>query len=196
MASIKLVGFLLSLVLVFHALRDSSAHVDLGRKLKGDMVMASKEKYTPKMGTTARDASGVVEKGDEARNIVNNKEDNNKVESSSNKKSGAAHNARKCSSDHEGKDQYSCNMLIHKSTRIIVRRLKVAASSLVFSADYSHKYASEESLGEHQHHVNNQDQLSKQELEAAEREVMNLMRRDYRNKPRRKPPINNNKPNN
>lgn len=64
-----------------------------------------------------------------------NKEGNNKVESS-NKKSGAAHNARKCSSDHEGKDQYSCNMLNHKS-RIIVRRFKVAASSLAFSADYS-----------------------------------------------------------
>lgn len=84
-------------------------------------------------GTTAQDASAVVEKGDEARNMVN-KENNNKVESS---KSGAAHNARKCSSDHEGKDQYSCNMLIHKSSRTRLRRFKVAASSLAFSADYS-----------------------------------------------------------
>lgn len=85
-------------------------------------------------GTTAQDASAiVVEKGDEARKMVN-KENNNKVESS---KSGAAHNARKCSNDHEGKDQYSCNMLIHKSTRTRLRRLKVAASSLAFSADYS-----------------------------------------------------------
>ncbi|KAL8124726.1 hypothetical protein AgCh_012399 [Apium graveolens] len=114
------------------------------RKLKGDMVMTTKERYTPKMRNTAQDASAVVEKGDEARKMVN-KEDNYK---------------------------------------------KVAKSSK------SDKYASEESLGGHQHHVNNQDQLSKEEVEAAEREVMKLMRRDYRNKPRRRPPIHNNKPNN
>ncbi|XP_074375121.1 uncharacterized protein LOC141716841 [Apium graveolens] len=108
------------------------------------MVMTTKERYTPKMRNTAQDASAVVEKGDEARKMVN-KEDNYK---------------------------------------------KVAKSSK------SDKYASEESLGGHQHHVNNQDQLSKEEVEAAEREVMKLMRRDYRNKPRRRPPIHNNKPNN
>lgn len=73
------------------------------------------------------------------------------------------------------------------------------------------KNASKESLGGHQHHLNNQngkvseakitDFAQKDEsyrvMEAInDREVMNLMRKDYKgmNKPRRNPPINNHKP--
>ncbi|WOG93208.1 hypothetical protein DCAR_0312489 [Daucus carota subsp. sativus] len=166
MALIKLVGLLL-MSLLFVSLRGSSANVHLGRKMKSDKLMASKEKYTPEMGIPAQDSldAHVEEEGDEARKMVNKEDIDNEVESSKKlKSSGAAHNARKtsCNRHHEDKDEHvnsssSCNMLIHKS-RIIG--------------------------------------LNEEELEAAEREVMELMRRDYRSKPRRKPPINNNKPNN
>ncbi|XP_017241061.1 uncharacterized protein LOC108213783 [Daucus carota subsp. sativus] len=147
MALIKLVGLLL-MSLLFVSLRGSSANVHLGRKMKSDKLMASKEKYTPEMGIPAQDSldAHVEEEGDEARKMVNKEDIDNEVESSKKLKS-------------------------------------------------SDKYASQESLGGHQHHVNNQG-LNEEELEAAEREVMELMRRDYRSKPRRKPPINNNKPNN
>lgn len=99
-------------------------------------------------GIPAQDSldAHVEEEGDEARKMVNKEDIDNEVESSKKlKSSGAAHNARKtsCNRHHEDKDEHvnsssSCNMLIHKS-RIIVRRLKVAASSssIAFSADYS-----------------------------------------------------------